>query len=104
MDWAKKVSELMKQKGINQKQLSKLSGITESSISRYLEGNKIPRMDIVVNIANALEVETNYFLSEEDRCESAFNAISTAIARNGKNLNAEEKNKLISLLIGEQNV
>ena len=63
MDWAKKVSELMKQKGINQKQLSKLSGITESSISRYLEGNKIPRMDIVVNIANALEVETNYFLS-----------------------------------------
>ena len=104
MEWAEKVSKLMKQRGLNQKQLSKKSGITESSISRYLEGNKIPRMDVVVNIARALEVETSFFLDEDDCCESAYTAISTAIARNGKNLNAEEKNKLISLLIGDQNV
>ena len=36
MSWQEKVKTLMLDRGINQKQLSQLSGITESSISRYL--------------------------------------------------------------------
>ena len=93
------VLDLMKQKGVNQKQLSKLSGITESSISRYLNSDKTPRMDVVVNIAKALQVETDYFLKEEDKGQTAFNVISTAIARKGGELTAEEKNRLIALLL-----
>lgn len=63
-NWNEMVSNLMKKKGINQKQLSKLSDITESSISRYLNSDKTPRMDVVVNVAKALQVETDYFLKE----------------------------------------
>ena len=44
MNWNEMVSDLMKKKGVNQKQLSKLSGITESSISRYLKSDKTPRI------------------------------------------------------------
>ena len=58
MTWREKVSQLMNERNINQKQLSQLSGITESSISRYLHSSQRPRMDIVVNIAKALHVET----------------------------------------------
>ena len=105
MRWSKKVQELMKKKMINQKQLSKLSGITESSISRYLNSDKTPRMDVVVNIAKALQVETEYFLEEEERGQTAYNVISAAIARKGSELTDEEKNKLILLLLsGDQNV
>ncbi len=100
MKWNEKVYSLMKKERINQKQLSKLSGIAESSLSRYLKGDIIPRMDIIVNIANALHVETSYFLEENDRGQTAYNAIATAIARKGTELTPEEKNKLIALLLG----
>ena len=65
MNWNEMVSDLMKKKGVNQKQLSKLSGITKSSISRYLKSDKTPRMDVVVNISKALQVETDYFIIEK---------------------------------------
>ena len=88
MGWKEKVKDLMNQRNINQKQLSQLSGITESSISRYLNSEQRPRMDIVVNIAKAL------------KGESAYASIATAIARKGNELTAEEKNQLIALILG----
>ncbi|MCR5836929.1 MAG: helix-turn-helix domain-containing protein [Lachnospiraceae bacterium] len=100
MEWNEKVMELMKKRNINQKQLSQLSGINESSISRYLHSGQKPRMDVVVNISKALQVDTEYLLEEENTIESAYNTISTAIARKGGELTAEEKNQLIALLIG----
>ena len=100
MSWKDKVNMLMSQRGITQKELSRLSGITESSISRYLHSNKRPRLDIVVNIAKALNVETNYLLDEEDKTVSAYNTISTAVAHYGNELTAEEKTKLIALILG----
>ncbi len=102
MAWNQRVIELMNQRNINQKQLSQLSGINESSISRYLHSGQKPRMDVVVNIAKALQVETDYLLDEGEHTESAFSTISTAIARKGGELTAEEKNQLIALLIGRK--
>lgn len=100
MRWNEKVKELMRSKGINQKELSSLSGISESSISRYLAGDKNPRMDIIVNVARALEVSTEYFLEDDQKCDDAYTAIATAIARKGNELTPEEINKLILLLLG----
>ncbi len=100
MSWKEKVLALMKERDISQKELSQLSGITESSVSRYLHSEKRPRMDIVVNFAKALHVETSYLLDEEENSESSFNYIATAVARKGNNLTAEEKNRLIGLILG----
>lgn len=100
MTWRDKVSKLMNERGINQKQLAQLSGINESSISRYLHSSQRPRIDIVVNIAKALHVETDYLLDDEDKSDSAYNSIATAIARKGNELTAEEKNQLIGLILG----
>ncbi len=93
----------MQKKDLSQKDLARLSGITESSISRYLRSEQRPRLDIVVNIAKALNVETTYLLDEADKSISAYNAISTAVARYGAELTPEEKNKLISLILGSMN-
>ena len=100
MNWQEKVIDLMEKKGITQKKLAQLSGITESSISRYLHEDKKPRIDIIVNVARARQVETDYFLDEEEKGESAYNIVATAIARKGHELTQEEKNRLIVLLLG----
>ena len=39
-----KVKELMNQQNITQKELAELSGITEASVSRYLSGERTPRI------------------------------------------------------------
>ena len=103
MSWKEKVIALMVQRNITQKELSRLSGITESSISRYLRSDQRPRLDVVVNLAKALNVETNYLLDETESADSAYNTISTAVARYGNELTAEEKNKLIALILGQVN-
>ena len=69
MKWYEKVLKLMEQKGITQKELSKRSGIAESSISRYLHSEKMPRMDVVINFDKALEVDTEYLLDEKEKSE-----------------------------------
>lgn len=103
MTWQEKVKNLMTDRDINQKQLAQLSGVTESSVSRYLTSERRPRLDIVVNFAKALGVTTDYLLDDsETRAVSAYETISTAIARKGGELTAEEKNDLIALLLGRK--
>lgn len=101
MTWQKKVKELMKNQGINQKKLSQLSGITEASISRYLKGERTARLDIIINFAKALNVTTEYLLNDDEETDlKPYQEIATAIARNGNALTAEEKNQLIALILG----
>ena len=101
MTWQAKVKQLMAIKGINQKQLSQLSSITEASVSRYLKGERTARLDIIVNFAKALAVTTEYLLNDDEETEiRPYTEIATAIARNGGSLTAEEKNSLIAMILG----
>ena len=101
MTWQEKVKQLMQEQNINQKQLSQRSGITEASVSRYLKSERTARIDIIVNFAKALNVTTEYLLNEDGETGlEPYTEIATAIARNGGELTAEEKNKLIALILG----
>lgn len=100
--WKEKVLSLMQARGMSQIELSKKSGVTASSVSRYLHLDKRPRMDIVINFAKALQVDPQYFLDGEGAEESAYSAISTAIARKGGELTEEERKQLILLLLGSK--
>ncbi len=54
---------LLKQRGINQRTLAEKAHTTEATISRYLTlSDRMPRVDLVVAIANALDVSTDYLL------------------------------------------
>ena len=94
----KKIKELMNIKGINQRDLSKLSGITESTLSRYLNGSRLLREEKIVKIAKALTVNPSYFFEEDGDKNDPYTEISTVIARCKDKLTVEEKNKLIYLL------
>ena len=105
MKWNEKVLKLLQEKDISQKELAQMTSIAESSVSRYLKADKRPRLDIVINFAKILGVKAEYLLDDSDIEEDAFTLISTAVARKGGELTAEEKNKLIAMIAGmEPNV
>ena len=74
-----KVKELMNQESITQKQLSELSGITEASISRYLTGERTPRIDIIINFAKALKVDPDYLIRNDEELNEKKRLISNVI-------------------------
>lgn len=55
--------EALKASGMTQKALAEKTGITEVSISRYLNGQRIPRGPQIVVLAKALNVTCDYLLS-----------------------------------------
>lgn len=61
-----RIKHLCKQKGITQTQLAELTGITEASISRYVNSIREPRGSDIVKLADALGVTTDYLLKEQD--------------------------------------
>lgn len=66
MNFAQKLKDLRTEKNLTQEELAKKSGISIKSISRYELGETLPRTKKYYRkIANALDVDTDYFLSQE---------------------------------------
>lgn len=101
MEFNEKVRELMKDADITQKELSKKSGVSEASLSRYLSGSLKPRMDIVINVAKALGVSPSELTGDTNaiRQDSYAETISI-VARNRNKLTDEEKTEIIKVLFG----
>lgn len=51
-----KLEYCLKQRGMTQRELADKIGITEASMSRYANGNRIPKITTIVNMAYALGV------------------------------------------------
>ena len=52
--------------GVSQRELARLTGITEVTLSRYVNGNRIPKATTLKKIADALGVGLDYFFTEEE--------------------------------------
>jgi transcriptional regulator with XRE-family HTH domain len=53
-------------RGWSQPELASLSGVSETSISHYENGSRMPSCDALVRLANCLEVTTDYLLGRAD--------------------------------------
>lgn len=61
------LKQTLEERGISQKWLADAAETKEATISRYVNGvNKSSRLDILVNIAKALGVTTDYLLGISD--------------------------------------
>lgn len=58
-DWmqsfGENLNEILIHKGINQRQLSEMTGISTSTISDYINGKKMPSCEFIVKIVYALD-------------------------------------------------
>ena len=102
--FAETVKELLKEGSLTQKELSKISGVSEPSLCRYLKDEIEPRMDIVDNISKALGVSSDFLLGGESRKLEVDPYIETRniVTRNKAKLTVEEKAEILKILFGDK--
>lgn len=52
----KKIANIIKSKGITQRELAEQINISESTLSRYIKGERMPKLEILYSIAEALNI------------------------------------------------
>ena len=62
----KRISNLLQENDMTQKELASKIGVTEVTISRYVTGERTPQTDIIVKIADALHSTTDYLLGRTE--------------------------------------
>jgi transcriptional regulator with XRE-family HTH domain len=95
-----KVLELLNKSDMTQKKLAEKINITEATLSRYINGDREPKSEVVANIATALHTTTDFLLGvEDDSSVLSYPKISRILARNVDNFSPEQKNNLVKLLL-----
>ncbi|MCR5609539.1 MAG: helix-turn-helix domain-containing protein [Lachnospiraceae bacterium] len=99
--FAERLAELLKKHGITQKELAERVGVTEATMSRYMHSERIPKSEIIANIATALHTTSDYLLGTEEKgnIENDYPRIIRLIARNSASMTQEQKNAIIKALI-----
>ncbi len=103
MKFEDKVKELMTSSGMNQKELSKKSGVSEASLSRYLSGTLKPRIDVISNIAHVFGLDASVLIEDDDNLKKeldSYDETITVVTRNRKKLTAEQKAEIVKVLFG----
>lgn len=96
-----RISDLLRSKRMQQRELAERIGLTEATMSRYISGEREPKPEVIANIATALHTTSDYLLGIEPD-EFDFPRVQRMIARNASVLSAQEKKELISALFGEE--
>lgn len=66
MELKDNIARLRKVRGLTQIELAKKIGVTTRAIQNYESGTRVPRIDVVTKIANALEVDVDDLVSDND--------------------------------------
>ena len=101
---ANRISELLEMRNMTQKDLSLATQITESAISHYVKGDRVPRGVNLMKIATALGTTTDYLLEKNEVLDSEdeIKIVKTLIARNAEAMTIEDKMELVGILMGKK--
>jgi transcriptional regulator with XRE-family HTH domain len=92
-----RIAELLKEKGMSQKELAERACTSEAAISHYLKGDRVPNSSTLANIATVLGTTSSYLLGEDEDVIS-FSEAKRLLARNAAKLSQEERMELIKIL------
>ena len=98
--FAKKLKKARELKGVSQRELGLLTGLSDKSISAYEQGRVMPPLDILPKLAKHLNQSVSYFLNEEtsiDRIMVKIDELDQVI-ESLKSLLPQVKNDLVSNL------
>jgi len=65
--FAVRLTNALEASGITQKQLADLTGVTQVSVSRYINGDRIPRAPLAAKMADVLGVTCDYLCGNNTR-------------------------------------
>ena len=102
--FAERLEKLMNESSMKQSDLAKRARITEAALSRYLHDGRMPRMDVVANLATVLNTTTDYLLGLTDRSDEDFDycGIKRLVARGSTTMSHEERVELINIILGKE--
>ena len=92
-----RILSLLEKSNYTQKELASMVGVTESAMSRYINDDRIPRSNIVANIATALNTTSDYLITGQ-KPQDDFGEIYRLVARSASSMSTEEKFELMRLL------
>lgn len=97
---ADRMRKLMNQHGLTQSELAMRANTTQSTISKYLSGEREPASKTLANIATALHTTSEYLLGlPETPIVTPYGTIKAYCARHGGDLSEEETRDLIMTLL-----
>lgn len=98
-----RLENLLKTRGMTQKELAQKSGVTEAAVSHYVKGDRTPRSAVLSRIAMVLGTTSDYLM--EGVPQDYINEIGYAkrlIARNVDQMTNTEKREILSILLGDK--
>jgi transcriptional regulator with XRE-family HTH domain len=97
--FSERISLLLAEKKLSQKELADKADVTESAMSYYVKGERTPRGEVLSKIANALNTSTDYLLGNSpNNISNNDNGTLMYLQRNLRKLDVENLKKAESLL------
>lgn len=96
MEFNERLANLLNEKKMSQRELASKININEAAMSKYVNGSRKPRMDILVNIARELNVSVEFLTGNEE--ESDFDDIKNLVCRNVSSMTESQKMELIEII------
>lgn len=93
-----RISLLLKETGYTQKEFASMCGVTEAAMCRYLKNEREPKIEVVANMATALNTTVEYLISGKKE-DTSFEDVYRLVARSTFDMTDDEKLKLIKLLM-----
>lgn len=93
-----RISLLLKETGYTQKEFALMCGVTEAAMCRYLKNEREPKIEVVANMATALNTTVEYLISGIKE-ETSFEDVYRLVSRSTITMTDDEKLKLIKLLM-----
>ena len=97
--FARRVKDLMKENRYSQKKLCEICGITEAAFSRYMTSGRMPRTDVLANIANTLHTTSDYLLGND--AHYGYAQLKILLASSKDDLSKNQKISLMKILMDE---
>lgn len=67
MTLGERIAQTLREREMSQHELAEMVGVTDISMTRYIRNERMPNAQVVLNMARALRVTTDYLLGMEDR-------------------------------------
>ena len=95
----RRVKDLMRENRFSQKKLCELCGITEAAFSRYMTSDRLPKTEVLANLANILHTTSDYLIGNDTNYE--YDQLEILLASSKDNLSLNQKRKLVNILMEE---
>ena len=94
-------AQLLEKKGVTPYQVSKATGVAQSSLSDWKNGKSKPKFDTMKKIADYFGVTVDYLLGEEkdstEKPDITYNDFTYAMYNHSGDLTDEEKKMLLEM-------